>query len=109
MTKDTRLVWTSDPEEARRLREKAAAAPSRDDEPAKQTIRVTIDRKRRAGKSVTVVSGFSLTVESLGKVATALKKKCGAGGTARDDEIEIQGEHVEIVAAELRRLGYRVK
>lgn len=109
MTKDTRLVWTSDPEEAKRLRETDARTPSRDEDSSKQTIRVAIDRKRRAGKSVTVASGFALTAESLAKLATALKKKCGAGGTAKDGEIEIQGEHAEIVANELRKLGYRVK
>ena len=109
MTKDTRLVWTSDPEEAKRLRESGARTPARDEEAAKQTIRVAIDRKRRAGKSVTVASGFSLTPESLAKLATALKKKCGAGGTAKDGEIEIQGEHADAVAGELRKLGYRVR
>ena len=109
MTKDTRLVWTSDPEAAKRLRESGTAAPARDDEAASQTIRVAIDRKRRAGKSMTVASGFALTPETLGKIATALKKKCGAGGTAKDGEIEIQGEHLDLVTSELRRLGYRVK
>ena len=109
MKKDTRLVWTSDPEEAKRLRETTAASPAVDEEPAKQTIRVAIDRKRRAGKSVTVASGFALTTDSLTKLATTLKKRCGAGGTAKDGEIEIQGEHAKFVNAELRKLGYRVK
>ena len=109
MTKDTRLVWTSDPEAAKRLRESGAAVAARDEDAASQTIRVAIDRKRRAGKSMTVASGFALTPETLAKIATALKKKCGAGGTAKDGEIEIQGEHVDLVTSELRRLGYRVK
>jgi translation initiation factor 1 len=105
----SRLVWTSDPEEAKRLREERALAARTDAEPSKQTIRVAIDRKRRAGKSVTVASGFELSAESLAQLAATLKKKCGAGGTAKDSEIEIQGEHVERVAAELERLGYRVR
>ena len=83
--------------------------PARDAEPASQTIRVALDRKRRAGKTVTVASGFSLSAESLAKIATQLKKRCGSGGTAKDDEIEIQGDHAETVAAELGKLGYRVK
>ncbi|HSP16748.1 MAG TPA: translation initiation factor [Thermoanaerobaculia bacterium] len=106
---DSKLVWTSDPEEARRLRERGKTASARDLEPAKQTIRVTIDRKRRAGKSVTVASGFSLTPATLANLATQLKKRCGAGGAAREGEIEVQGEHVDLVSEELRRLGYRVK
>jgi translation initiation factor 1 len=80
-----------------------------DQEPAKQTIRVVIDRKRRAGKSVTVASGFQLTAASLAELTAALKKRCGAGGTAGDGEFEIQGDHVARVVAELERLGYRVR
>ena len=80
-----------------------------DQEPSKQSIRVGIDRKRRAGKSVTVASGFQLTASSLAELAAALKKRCGAGGTAGDGEIEIQGDHVARVVAELERLGYRVR
>ncbi|HJW94577.1 MAG TPA: translation initiation factor [Thermoanaerobaculia bacterium] len=105
----SKLVWTSDPEAAKRLREEGRLEPQKDAEPAKQTIRVVIDKKRRAGKSVTVASGFEHAQDTLAKIATALKKKCGSGGTVKGGEIEIQGEHVESVANELRRLGYRVK
>ena len=48
-------------------------------------------------------------VDSLAKLAGTLKKKCGSGGTAKDAEIEIQGDHVAKIADELRKLGYRVK
>jgi translation initiation factor 1 len=105
----SKLVWTSDPEEARKLREAGKLATPVDVEPAKQQIRVTVDRKRRAGKTVTVAAGFEHTPESLAKLAAALKKKCGTGGTAKDREIEIQGDHAARVGEELRRLGYRVK
>jgi len=105
----TRLVWTSDPEAAKRLREEGAFEQAADAEPSKQTIRVVLDRKRRAGKSVTIATGFQLTSESLAALVASLKKKCGAGGTAKDDEIEIQGDHVERVTSELQRLGYRVR
>ncbi len=105
----TKLVWTSDPELAKKLRDEGKMDAARDVEASKQTIRVAIDKKRRAGKSVTVASGFECTPETLAKLAAALKKKCGAGGTAKGSEIEVQGEHVETIAAELRKLGYRVK
>ena len=105
--KDSKLVWTSDPEQAKKLREDAPAAT--DAAPAAQTIRVVLDKKRRAGKTVTVASGFSLTPSSLAQLATQLKKRCGSGGTAGDGLIEIQGDHVEVVASELKKLGYRVK
>jgi translation initiation factor 1 len=104
-----RLVWTSDPEAAKRLRADGALDAHTDVEPSQQTIRVAIDRKRRAGKSVTVAGGFQLSAESLSELAASLKKKCGAGGTAKDGEIEIQGDHLARVASELERLGYRVR
>jgi len=105
----SKLVWTSDPEEAKRLREFGKLETPKDAEPAKQTIRVAVDRKRRAGKTVTVASGFQHTPETLASVAQTLKKKCGSGGTAKDAEIEIQGDHVAKITAELQRMGYKVK
>jgi translation initiation factor 1 len=105
----SRLVWTSDPEAAKRLREEGVTDAQADQDPSKQIIRVVIDRKRRAGKSVTIASGFQLTADSLAELAASLKKRCGAGGTAGDGEIEIQGDHLARVAAELERLGYRVR
>ena len=105
----SKLVWTSDPEAARRLREEGKLDPAKDADPSKQTIQVVADRKRRAGKTVTVASGFEHTPESLGKLAASLKKKCGSGGTVKDGEIEIQGDHVGKIAEELRKLEYRVK
>jgi translation initiation factor 1 len=106
---NSKLVWTSDPESAKRLREEGKLETRGDVDPSKQTIRVAVDKKRRAGKTVTVASGFQHTPDALTKLATTLKKRCGSGGTAKDAEIEIQGEHVAGVAAELERLGYRVK
>ena len=107
---NSKLVWTSDPEKAKQLRDSGKLdAPATDADPAKQTIRVGIDEKRRAGKTVTVATGFQLTADSLAALAQTLKKKCGSGGTAKENEIEIQGDHVARVAEELRKLGYRVK
>lgn len=106
---NSKLVWTSDPEQAKRLRESGQLDNPKDGDPAKQTIRVGIDKKRRAGKTVTVAIGFQHTEETLAKLAQTLKKKCGSGGTAKEGEIEIQGDHLTRVADELRKLGYRVK
>jgi translation initiation factor 1 len=105
----SKLVWTSDPEAARRLRESGKLETPVDVETAKQTIRVALDKKRRAGKTVTVASGFQHTPETPAAVAQTLKKKCGSGGTAKDGEIELQGDHVAKVRGELEKLGYRVK
>lgn len=106
---NSKIVWTSDPEEAKKLREDGRLEPRKDAPPASQTIRVALDRKRRAGKTVTVANGFEHTPEALAKLATQLKKRCGTGGTAKDREIELQGDHADTLATELAKLGYRVK
>ncbi|HEX6158644.1 MAG TPA: translation initiation factor [Thermoanaerobaculia bacterium] len=106
---DSKLVWTSDPEAAKKLREEGKLDTPRDAEAGKQQIRVGLDKKRRAGKTVTVATGFQHTPESLAKIAQQLKKRCGSGGTVKDGEIEIQGDHLATVAGELEKLGYRVK
>ncbi|MEO8032821.1 MAG: translation initiation factor [Acidobacteriota bacterium] len=105
----SKLVWTSDPEQAKKLRESGKGAPRREAAVASQTIRVAIDRKRRAGKSVTLASGFEHGIEEMSNLASQLKKRCGAGGTVKDGDIEIQGEHVETVVTLLETLGYRVR
>ncbi len=77
--------------------------------PAAQTIRVWLDRKRRRGKTVSVARGFQLSAEDMKALQKSLKKLCGAGGTVKGDEIEIQGDHREKIIAELSRLGFKVK
>lgn len=105
----TRLVYTSDPEEAKRLRESHKMPELRDAPPSSHTIRIELDRKSRGGKSVTVLSGFELTPATLQALAKQLKSRCGSGGTVKERAIEIQGDHRDTVAAELTRLGYKIK
>ena len=105
----TKLVYTSDPEEARRLREESASVAASDEPSASQTIRVAIDRKRGRGRPVTVASGFRLTSASLDRLATELKKRCGAGGSSSDGEIVIQGEKLDLVAELLEGKGFRLR
>lgn len=74
--------------------------------PAQQRLRVKLETKHRAGKIVTLVEGFIGTDtdrESLGK---ALKSHCGTGGSAKDGEIIVQGDHREKVLAWLLKNGY---
>ena len=72
-------------------------------------VRVSRETKGRAGKGVTLVTGIPLVAADLEKLATQLKKRCGTGGTVKDDTIEIQGEHRDTLLAELTKLGYTVK
>lgn len=72
-------------------------------------IRVGRETAGRKGAGVTVVTGLPLGGAELAALASALKKRCGSGGTARDGRIEIQGDHRDTVVAELRQRGYDAK
>jgi len=71
--------------------------------------RVRRESKGRGGKTVTTISGVPLALEELGSLTTALKKRCGCGGALKDGVIEIQGDHVELLIAELTARGFRAK
>ena len=72
-------------------------------------VRVSRETKGRKGKGVTLIAGLSLDQAGLQKLAKQLKRKCGAGGTVKDRVIEIQGDHRDLLLAELQTRGYTVK
>ena len=74
-----------------------------------QNLYVSIDRKQRGGKEVTLVEGFIGDPEDLKDLGKLLKGKCGVGGSAKDGEIMIQGKHKDKVLDLLIAEGYRVK
>jgi len=67
------------------------------------------ERKGHGGKTVTVIDGVIGSDVELAALAQQLKKLCGSGGTIKDGNIEIQGDHCEKVQAKLSELGYKVK
>ena len=77
--------------------------------PEKQRLVVRIDRRRRAGKQVTLVDGFVGRAADLAALAKTLKTKCGVGGTAKDGEITVQGDLRDKVTALLQSMGYNAK
>jgi translation initiation factor 1 len=72
----------------------------------KQKLRVKLDSKQRAGKIVTLVEGFAGTTADMESLGKQLKTKCGAGGSAKDGLILIQGDYKEKVIAWLKDWGY---
>jgi len=83
---------------------KQAALPKGDG-----VARVSRSTKGRGGKCVSLVTGLLLNSDELGKLSKQLKQRCGSGGTVKDGEIEIQGDHRTLIVNELKRLGYKVK
>ncbi|MDB5956045.1 translation initiation factor Sui1 [Ramlibacter sp.] len=81
-----------------------AAAPEGDG-----IVRVQRETKGRGGKAVTVVRGAPVDAAGLLKLGQELKAACGSGGTVKDGNIEVQGEHVEKVVALLQQRGWQVK
>ena len=77
--------------------------------PAAQRLVVTIDRRQRAGKQVTLVSGFVGKQEDLAALGRILKTRCGVGGTAKDGQITVQGDFRDKVTALLQEMGYKAK
>lgn len=72
-------------------------------------VRIMRDRKGRGGKTVTIIGGVMGSEVELATLAQQLKKLCGSGGTVKDGNIEIQGDHCDKVQAKLSALGYKVK
>lgn len=76
---------------------------------SEQKLYVSIDRKSRKGKEVTLVEGFIGSEEDLKELGKFLKQKCGVGGSVKDGEILIQGNFKDKIADLLMDEGYQVK
>ncbi|WP_088891371.1 translation initiation factor [Leptolyngbya ohadii] len=77
--------------------------------PNQQNIRVQATRKGKGGKTVTVISGFQAKPETLADLLKKLKTQCGTGGTLKDNELEIQGDHTQKLVELLTQMGYKAK
>ncbi len=83
--------------------------PTRPTRKSDGIVRVMRDRKGRGGKTVTVIDGVMGSAAELTTLAQQLKKLCSSGGTVKDGNIEIQGDHCDKVMAKLTELGFKVK
>ncbi len=119
MPEDRRLVYSSD---SGRLKGDAAIIGNRKPvTPSKPVgkappalpddgvVRIFREKGSRGGKTVTVIRGLPERGAALESRAQELKRFCGAGGTVKENVIEIQGDHRERLSERLTSLGYRVK
>ena len=102
-----RTVWTSNQGDIRKNElgaRKVISLP-----PQQQMVYLHRDSKGRGGKTVTLIKKLVLSEDDMKELAKKLKQVCGSGGTIKDGEIEIQGEHRDKIAEALLKLGYKVK
>lgn len=72
-------------------------------------LKVTVDRKQKGGKTVTIVEGYIGPESSLKDIEKQLKSKCGVGGTTKDRVVMIQGDHRDKVIKILNEMGFKTK
>jgi len=77
--------------------------------PGQQDLRVWLEKNNRGGKVASVIKGFIGKQEDLEALGKTIKTKCGTGGSAKEGEIIIQGDHREKIVALLQQLGYKAK
>jgi translation initiation factor 1 len=97
------MVYSTDPNFKIEVEEKNIETLS----PVDQLLRVILETKHRAGKTVTIVYGFVGKEEDMNVLGKALKNHCGTGGSVKEGEIIIQGDHRQKVFQYLQKAGYK--
>ena len=96
------IVYSTNPDFSYQLDEEEEPATV---DPKQQKLRVSIEKKGRGGKTVTVITGFIGSEDDLKELGRMLKTKCGVGGAVKDGEILIQGEFKQRIIDRQNRLG----
>jgi len=97
--------YKPDPTEA--LKEDPSFPSMSDKEKAQMKLYVSRDKKNRGGKQVTLIEGYDASQEECDKLLSKLKSLCSAGGSYKDGELIIQGDHVKKVMAYFLKNGYK--
>ncbi len=77
--------------------------------PGDQKLYVSLDKKQRKGKKVTLIKGFIGSKDDLKELGKVLKSKCGVGGSVKNSEVIIQGDFKDKIKTILEGMGYNCK
>jgi translation initiation factor 1 len=102
----TNVVYSTNPNFSYQFEQEEAQTTL---DPNKQNLRLLLDKKNRAGKSVTLITGFIGKEEDLEALGKILKSKCGVGGSVKDGEIILQGDFRVKAAEILTKALYKAK
>lgn len=102
LTSFSGLVYSTDPNF--KIEEETPAVETL--APAQQNLNIKLETKHRAGKAVTLITGFTGKTEDAEELGKKLKNLCGTGGSVKDNEIIVQGDHREKVLQFLIKSGY---
>jgi len=98
------VIYSTNPDYTYQYQEETEEATLPND---KQSLRISLDKRNRGGKIVTLITGFRGTNEDLTALGKLLKVKCGVGGTAKDGVIIIQGDFRQKIKEILTKEGYK--
>lgn len=96
------IVYSTNPDFSYETEQEVSELPDKN----KQKLRVSIEKKNRGGKTVTLISGFVGPDDELKKLGKLIKTKCGSGGSTKDGAIIIQGDFKIKVIELLKKEGY---
>lgn len=102
-----RALLPDQPAEDTTHEESDAAEPAEAQQ--RERLDIVLERKGRAGKTATIVTGFTISDESVRRIAAQLKSALGTGGSARGGEILVQGDRRNDVLRLLTSFGYRAR
>ncbi len=77
--------------------------------PGRQQLRVSLDRRNRGGKQVTIVADFVGNEEDLKELGKRLKQQCGVGGAVKEGQIIVQGDFRDRIVDLLLKAGYKAR
>lgn len=74
-----------------------------------QELRIWLEKAGRGGKIASVIKGFIGSAAALDELGRVLKSKCGTGGSSKEGEIIIQGDHRDKLLKILIEMGHKAK